>query len=99
MVKREIVLSQRAKIKLYDILKFFAERNQSKSYSEKLYKKFNKELKLLVKQPDLGLKTEIESVRGLIIDDYILFYEVTADKIIVLTVWDCRQNIQDLKIK
>jgi len=55
----------------------YAERNRSKIYSEKLYRKFNKDLKLLLKHPDLGISTEIESVRGLIVDDYILFYEDT----------------------
>jgi len=53
----------------------------------------------LIKQPDLGIKTEIESVRGLIIGDYILFYEVNETKIIVHTLWDCKQNPDELKIK
>lgn len=73
MAKRKIVWSSQARIKLYETLKFFAERNKSKVYSEKLYSKINKELNLLIKQPNLGIKTEIESVRGLIIGDYIKF--------------------------
>ena len=99
MAKRKIVWSQRASVKLYEILKFFNERNKSKVYSEKLYRKFNKDLNLMIKQPDLGIKTEIESVRGLIIGDYILFYEVNETKIIVYTLWDCKQNPDELKIK
>ena len=98
MAKRVIVWSHKARIKLFGILTYFADRNKSKIYSEKLYRRINKELKLLVKQPDLGIKTEIDSVRGLIIGDYILFYEVTADKIIIHTLWDCKQNPHDLKI-
>jgi len=69
MAKRKIVWSHRARIKLFDILKYYNERNKSNRYSEKLYQKFNKELRLLYKHPDLGIKTEIESVRGLIIGD------------------------------
>jgi len=98
MAKRKIVWSHRARIKLIEILTYFADRNKSKIYSERLYKRINKELKLLVKQPDLGIKTEIDSVRGLIIGDYILFYEIIADKIIIHTLWDSKQNPQDLKI-
>jgi plasmid stabilization system protein ParE len=98
MAKRKIVWSQHAKIKLYETLKFFAERNKSKVYSEKLYRNINKELKLLVNHPNLGIKTEIESIRGLIIGDYILFYETTSTKIIIHTLWDCKQNPDDLKI-
>jgi plasmid stabilization system protein ParE len=99
MVKRKIVWSHRARIKLYELLKYYVDRNKSKTYSGKLYQKFNKELRLLKKQPDLGIKTEIESVRGLIIGDYIIFYEDTEDKIIVHSIWDSRQNPDDLRIQ
>jgi plasmid stabilization system protein ParE len=99
MAKRKIVWSHRARIKLFEILHYFSERNKSNRYSAKLYQKFNKELNLLHKHPDLGIKTEIESVRGFIIEDYILFYEETEDKIIVHTLWDSRQNPDNLKIK
>ena len=75
MAKLKIIWSHRAEIKLFKILEFYSERNKSRSYSKKLYQRLNKELKILLKQPDIGLKTEIESIRGLIIDDYILFYE------------------------
>jgi plasmid stabilization system protein ParE len=98
MAKRKIVWSHRARIKLYDILNFYNKRNQSNSYSSKLYKRLIKEIILLKKHPDLGINTEIETVRGLIIGDYIIFYQVTETMIIVHNVWDCRQNPEDLKI-
>jgi toxin YoeB len=44
-------------------LEYYAERNQSKAYSIKIYQRINKEVLLLLKQPDIGIKTEIESVR------------------------------------
>ncbi len=80
-------------------MEYYAERNKSKIYSEKLYRKINKELELLLKHPGLGIYTDIESVRGLIIDDYILFYEETQEMIIVHTLWDSSQNPDNLKIK
>jgi len=98
MVKLKIVWSHRAKIKLYEIFKFYNERNQSNTYSSKLYKRFTKEINLLKKQPDPGIKTEIESVRGLIINDYIIFYQNTDDLIVVHSIWDCHQNPDDLRI-
>lgn len=55
MAGRKIVWSNRAKIKLYSILEFYADRNRSKTYSVKLFQRFNKELKILLKQPDLGM--------------------------------------------
>ena len=99
MAKLKIVWSQRANIKLFEILDFYSNRNKSTSYSTKLYKRFIKELNVLHKQPDLGRATDFESVRGLIVDEFILFYETTKNQIIVHTVWDCRQNPEDLKIK
>ena len=80
-------------------MEYYYQRNKSKTYSIKLYQRVNKELKILIKQPEIGIKTEIESVRGLIIEDYILFYEYNNERIIIHTLWDCRQNPDDLKIK
>jgi plasmid stabilization system protein ParE len=99
MGKRKIIWSDTANRKLFEILEFYAQRNKSKNYSLKLYQRFIKELKVLVKQPGIGIKTEIESVRGLIVEHYIIFYEYNSEKIIVHTIWDCRLNPDDLKIK
>lgn len=99
MAKRKIIWSSKARIKLYEILEYFIDRNKSPAYSNQLLARFYKELKLLNKYPYLGLKTDLDSVRGLIIQDYILFYEVTETYIIVHTIWDSRQNIENLKIK
>lgn len=98
MAKRKIIWSHRARIKLYEILKFYNERNQSNSYSSKLYKKFTKELTLLKKHQDLGINTEIESVRGLITGDFVIYYQVTDAVIIVHYVWVCHQDPEELKI-
>jgi len=85
--------------RLYNILEFYIARNKSKEYSKKLYKLINKEIKLLIKYPELGLKTSEELVRGLIIQDYIIYYEIGEDKIIIHTIWDSRQNPEIKKIK
>lgn len=99
MAKRKVVWSHRARIKLFMILEFYTARNRSKTYSKNLYTKLNKELSLLLKQPEIGVKTELEAVRGLIVDEFILFYEVTTEMIIVHTLWLSRQNPSDLRIK
>ena len=99
MAKRKIVWSHRANIKLFEILEFYNKRNKSSSYSGKLYNKFKKELSLLINHPEIGVRTDLEGVRGLIVDKFILFYEITTEMIIMHTVWDCRQNPEDLIIK
>lgn len=59
MAERKIIWSHRARIKLYAILDFYSKRNKGKAYA-----KFNKEIKLLIKHPNLGIKTPIEFVRA-----------------------------------
>ena len=99
MAQSKIIWSHRARIKLYSILEFYADRNKSKIYSAKLYTRFNKEIKLLAKHPNLGIKTEIESVRGLIVGEFIIYYEHQNNTIIIHTIWDSRQNPDNLTIR
>lgn len=99
MAKRKIIWSHRANIKVFEILDFYSTRNKSKTYPAKLYKRFNKELSILDKHPELGIRTEFESVRGLIVEDFILFYEITSENIYIHSIWDCRQNPMDFRIK
>ena len=99
MAKRKIIWSHRAKIKRYDILQYYIDRNKSASYSKKLNISINRELNLLQKYPDLGIKTDIEGIRGLIIENFILFYELDKNLIIVHYIWDSRQNPDELKVK
>jgi len=98
MAKRKIIWSQNANIKLFQILEFYTIRNGTKTYSIKLYNKFKKNLAILRSQPEIGFITDFDTIRGLIVEDFILFYESTNDLIIIHTVWDCRQNPEDLSI-
>jgi len=98
MVKRKLIWSNCAKISLYKILKFYADRNNSKTYSEKLFNKFNKEVQLLIKYPNLGVMTDFKNVRGLITGNYIIYYEIAHKEIIIHIIWDSRQNPENLKI-
>ena len=99
MAKRKIVWSNRAKIRLYAILDFYIVRNKNKVYSIKLQKLISKEVNLLLKQADLGLKTSEDTTRGLIIESYIVYYKISGDKIIIHTIWDSRQNPDNKIIK
>lgn len=98
MGKRKIIWSHRANIKLFQILEFYAERNQSKAYSVKLNKEIKKQLSYIQKQPEIGIKSEIESVRGLVFENFIIFYETEHNQIVIHAIWDSRQNPEDLKI-
>jgi toxin YoeB len=99
MAQRKIIWSKRATIKLYSILEFYILRNKSKTYSSKLYTKIDKEIKLLQNNPELGIKTTEETIRGLIVESYIIYYQVTENEIIIHSIWDSRQNPENKIIK
>ncbi|HEC41405.1 hypothetical protein LCGC14_2684860 [marine sediment metagenome] len=100
MAKRKIIWSHnKARIKLTEILDYYYERNKSKTYSIRLQKEIQKSIRLLVKQPSIGIKTDDQSIRALIIGDYIIFYESAKDQIIIHSLWDCRQNPEDIILK
>jgi plasmid stabilization system protein ParE len=99
MAKRKIVWSNRAIKRLFGILEFYDQRNKSKTYSDKLYRLLRKEVKILLKFSEIGLKTTEETTRGLIIGDYIVYYEITDDKIVIHTIWDSRQDPDSKIIK
>jgi len=92
------VWTRNSEIQLKEILEFFTERNKSGKYSLKLYKKFKSELKLAAQNPEIGINTKLDRIKGLIVEDYILFYEIVKDKIVILKVWDCKQNPEKLNI-
>ncbi|MBW6480416.1 MAG: type II toxin-antitoxin system RelE/ParE family toxin [Bacteroidales bacterium] len=96
--KREVVWTRNSEIQLQEILDFFNRRNKSSAYSQKLYKLFKSELNTAAKQPEIGIKTRLDGIRGIIVGDYILFYEIFDNKLLVLKVWDCRQDPDKLDI-
>ena len=97
MVKRKIVWTSKAKNQLFDILEYFIFRNKSKIYSQKLYQKIQSELLPLIHQPNIGKKTNTINVRGIFIENYFIFYETNENHIIILSVWDTRQNSNRLR--
>jgi toxin YoeB len=96
MAKRKIVWSAKAKIDLLQILEYFYIRNGSKTYSLKLNSKIRSSIRLLSNHPYLGLQSDVENVRVLVEGDYAIFYQVDKETIRITTIWDCRQNPNNL---
>lgn len=92
MEKLKIVWSDVANEKLEEILFFYFVRNESETYSKKLFKKFIQDIRLLSYAPNIGIATKNKNVRGLIIEDFIVYYEVKNKVVLILTIWDCSQN-------
>lgn len=97
MAKRIIVWSETAKFELKEIFEYFNFRNKSRLYSLRLNELIQTEIKLLLENSEIGKVTSILNVRGLLIENYFIFYEINDIHIIVLSVWDTRQNPERLK--
>lgn len=99
MAKRKIVWTNKANEERREILSYWIERNQSKVFSVKLNRFIIESLKLIAHYPETGRKTNTENVRVKVIRDYLLFYQITKEAVIVLTIWDGRRNEESLNIK
>ena len=64
-----------------------------------LNQKMRHAVSLLIGHPNLGLQTDIDSIRTLIEGDYAIFYEIENELIRIITIWDCKQNTENLVIK
>lgn len=99
MVKRKIKWSHRAKLDLLEILDFYYKRNGTKTYSKKLNTKLRASIRLLEKQINLGVQTDILNIKNLIEGDYNIFYEISTTTIEIITIWDNRQNPENIPRK
>jgi len=95
MAKYKIEWSTEARLDLIDILEFYIDRNKSASYSKKLNSKINKSLNLILKNPLIGLQSQIKSVRAMITGDYQIIYEISESMILIVMIWDCRRDPGD----
>jgi toxin YoeB len=98
MVKR-VIWSPRAQTERKEILDFWFKRNKSKTYSRKLNRLFKEAINLIIDYPEIGNRADLENVRAKIIRDYIMFYEINDDELFILSIWDTRQNPENLKLK
>jgi plasmid stabilization system protein ParE len=98
MAQRKIIWSAAAKFDLSAILDFYYKRNGTKTYSKKLNSNIRKSLRLLEKQPEIGLQTDIQNIRILIKGDYSIFYEIRPHIVEIITIWNNSQNPENLNI-
>jgi plasmid stabilization system protein ParE len=98
MVKK-IIWSPTAEAEKNDILRFWIIHNQSPNYSIKLEDKINEAIEILPYHPFIGKKTDFEKVRVIIVDNCLVFYEVNSVSILILSVFDGRQDPEKLKTR
>jgi addiction module RelE/StbE family toxin len=94
---KKVIWSLRAQADRKNILQYWRERNQSTTYSKKLDARFREAINIIKEFPQIGRLTDHKKARIKVVRDYLLIYEDTDDSIIILTIWDSRQNPQRLE--
>ncbi len=89
---QKIIWSEQAHNDRRQILEYWIEHNKSKAYSIKLNMLFKEAVRIIAKFPGIGKSTDIKGVRGKIIRNYIIFYQLMDDQLQILSIWDSRQN-------
>jgi len=95
MAKIIIIWSPRANSELKNILEFYINRNGNSKYSLKLLNEIEDILKTLAKSEFIGRLTSDKMTRVVVMDVYLIFYQIDNSRIEILSFWDNRQN--DLK--
>ncbi|MBX2895545.1 MAG: type II toxin-antitoxin system RelE/ParE family toxin [Cyclobacteriaceae bacterium] len=94
---KQVIWSARTQRDRKQILSFWNVHNQSTTYSKTLDRKFREAIKLIGEFPQIGKRTDDAKARIKIVRDYFLIYEETETKIILLTIWDSRQDPKNLE--
>jgi plasmid stabilization system protein ParE len=81
------------------IFDYWNNRNKSKVYSRKLNLLFNTNLKIVIQLPEFGKPTFQENTKFIITSHFEIIYKITPNEIVVLDIWDTRQNPQNFPIK
>ena len=99
MVKKEIIWSELAKIEFSNVLEFYVLRNGNSDYSLKILEEVEDLLETLSTNEFIGRLSSNKVTRVIPMKVYLIFYEIKADQIEILSFWDNRQNIEKRKIK
>ena len=94
---KQIVWSQRAQRDRKEILEYWRVRNKSNTYSKKLNRLFKESIKIITDFSEIGKPTDQANTRIKIVKDYLIIYEETETQILILTIWDSRQDPGKLK--
>lgn len=76
---KQIVWTVKAKNELIDILQYWIDRNQSKTFSIKLNNLVEEQLNLIAKSPGIGRITDVPNVSVRVIHKYLLYYEISGE--------------------
>ena len=94
---KQVIWSFRAQNDKKEILDYWRQRNKSNTYSKKLNELFKESIKIILDFPQIGKVTDDTKARIKIVRDYLIIYEETETQILILTIWDSRQDPEKLE--
>ena len=95
---KKIIWSQTAHNDRKGILAYWKKRNKSNIYSLKLFELFKEAITGIEIFPKIEKCTDSANIRFIIVKDYLIFYEIGIEKILILRIWDSRQNPESIKL-
>jgi len=96
---KEIIWSNLAKMELGNVLDFYVQQNGNANYSLKLLDEIDDILKTLSQSELIGRLSKNKVTRVFPHDVYLIFYEVSNNRIEIISFWDNRQNEIRRKVK
>lgn len=81
-----------------EILEYWYKRLGHKNFSSKLYGEFVETSRLIARNPFIGQRVEGRVERMLPVREYLMFYRVEGNDILISRLWDSRRNPDDLKL-
>ncbi len=97
-MEKEIIWTEKALQDRFDIYTFWAYHNQSTSFSEKLDERILNLADLISKYPAIGKQSGFQGVRMKALAHVSIFYIEKDRQIIILRIWDNRQNPEKLML-
>ena len=80
-----------------EIFQYWNTRNKSNTYSRKLNQLFKENIKLIQKHPTIGRLLGRDNIRISVVRDYLIVYRELLNEIIIISIWDSRQNPKKLE--
>lgn len=96
---RRLIWSIEARTSRKNIFDYWNNRNKSKVYSKKLNSLFKENLLIVLKLPEFGNATKYDDTKFIIVSHFEIIYNITDTEIVVLDIWDTRQNPINFPIK
>lgn len=89
--------TERAILHLEEILNYWEDRNNSKTYSLKLYSWIQTSLELLSQYPESGKRTNNLRLHKKIVKDYYIYYTFDTIKLTIIGIIDMRRDPEYLR--